>query len=337
MQNVACDIMPRKLMRIFEGGEIMQEYNELAETSRTETDTTETTPLQPMGFIDILGGVFSAYRNHFGLLFAIAAVHLVAFFLRDLVVAYFIRSPLPIVLMITGFTSVAVGIILLLVNAGLIFVGAHIYLGRKITVEAALQRAGQRFWSYLGSTILCFLVVTGLSITIIGIPFAIYFSVRWALYGQPLLLEDATATQSLRRSTELVRNSWWRVFGILIGVYLISFMIYFILEAFSGLFLSGMGIAEIQSEEATGFIDAIFDNLFSPAPSEVAWFPYIVRSFVEGSMFALTLPIGVISSTLLYFDLRIRKEGYGRETETDRMSSEFHSGRETETTEITHG
>ena len=84
-------------------------------------------------------------------------------------------------------------------------------------------------------------------------------------------------------------------------------MIYFILEASAGILLSWVGIAE--PEEPTGLLDTL-RQLFIPTPLEIGWFSYIIRRLVTLSIATLTMPIGVIGSTLIYFDLRIRKEAY---------------------------
>ena len=284
----------------------MQEHNDLAQVNSSETGTT---PLQPMGFTDILDGMFSLYRSHFRLFLAIVAVYLVLGFGVDQISVFLLETDaMPgtsvVILVFTTLFSFAVSTF---VVAGLSYASAYVYLGREITPEVALQRAWQRFWTYLGSFILWSLVVGGLFITIIGIPFAIYFSFRWGLYSLPVLFEGTTARNALRRSTELVKGTWWRVFGIILAVSLISFMIYFILEASSGFLLSWMGVTE--AEEPTGLLDTL-RQLFIPTPSEIGWFSYTIRRLVSLSISALTMPISIIGSTLLYFDLRIRKEAF---------------------------
>ena len=284
----------------------MQEHNDLAQVNSSETGTT---PLQPMGFTDILDGMFSFYRSHLRLFLAIVAVYLVLGFGVDQISVFLLETDaMPgtsvVILVFTTLFSFAVSTF---VAAGLAYASAYVYLGREITPGVALQRAGQRFWTYLGSFILWSLVVGGLFITIIGIPFAIYFSFRWSLYTLPVLFEGTTARNALRRSTELVKGTWWRVFGIILAVSLISFMIYFILEASSGFLLSWMGVTE--AEEPTNLLDSL-RQLFVPTPSEIGWFFYTIRLLVSLSISALTMPISIIGSTLLYFDLRIRKEAF---------------------------
>ncbi|MCE2416218.1 hypothetical protein J4G07_19715, partial [Candidatus Poribacteria bacterium] len=196
----------------------MQEHNDLVQVNNSET---ENTPLQPMDFTDILDGMFSFYRNHFRLFVTIGMVYLVLSFGVDLISVFLFETDAT---MGTGLVMLVFAV-LLSVAVSMAYASAHVYLGREILPGIALQRAWQRFWTYLGSLILWSLVVGGLTITIIGIPFAIYFSVRWGLYSLPVMLEETTARNALRRSTELVKGTWWRVFGIMLAISLISFMI----------------------------------------------------------------------------------------------------------------
>ena len=285
----------------------MQEHNDLAQVDSHETGRT---PLQPMGFTDILDGMFSLYRSHFQLFLTIAGVYLVISFGVDLISVFLhVEADATmgtglVILVFTVLISVAVSTF---VVAGLAYASAHVYLGREIIPGIALQRAWQRFWTYLGSLILWSLAVGGLTVTIIGIPFAIYFSVRWGLYALPVMLEGTTARNALRRSTELIKGSWWRVFGMMVSISLISFMIYFILEASSGFLLTWMGVSE--AEAPTGLWDTL-RQLFIPTPSEIGWFSYTIRRLVSLIIATFTMPISVIGSTLLYFDLRIRKEAF---------------------------
>lgn len=313
----------------------MQEHNELAQTDDSQTDTTQ---LQPMNFTDILDGIFTIYRNHYRLLLGIAAVYLVLGFAVDLISAYFIIEATPsTIFVIAAFSLMATTVISLLVTAGVMYASAQVYLTREMTSGAAFQQAFRRFWSYFGSSVLYLLGVGGLFITIIGIPllilsvagvgglfitiiglplvivgmpFGIYFGVRWSLYSLPVLIEESKAWNALGRSTELVKGSWWRVLGILIAIYLISGMITIILYISVEFILTLSGIiATEQAEGFTGLLDTL-RRLFAPTPTEAGWVTYAVQRFVGLLIATLTMPIALIGSTLLYFDLRIRKEAF---------------------------
>lgn len=283
----------------------MQEHNELAQTNNSQI---ETSSLQPMNFTDILDGIFTVYRNHYHLLLGIAAVYLVLEFAVDLISTYFMKEDTSITtLLIIGLSLTATIVISILVTGGLIYASAEVYLGREITPGAAFQQAFRRFWPYLGSSVLWLLGAGGLCLTVIGIPFGLYFGIRWTFYSQAVLIEESKAWNGLGRSTELVKGSWWRVVGIVVAIYLISGMITIILYISIEFILTLTGI--IETEGATGLLDTL-RRLFIPTPDEAGWFTYAVQRFVALLIATLTMPISIIGFTLLYFDLRIREEAF---------------------------
>ncbi len=287
----------------------MQEHNELEHINNNQPDTAS---LQPMGFTEILDGMFSLYLKHFRLFFGIISVYVVLGLVIDQISALLITSDT------VSSTSVAVLIftfvwdivVSLFIGIGLAYTSAQLYLGRTVSRDAAFGQASQCFWRYFAVAFLWALPVVGLAVTVIGIPLAIYFAVRWGLYGLPVILEGSSGWSALTRSADLVKGSWTRVFGIVLVIYLIIFMIAFILQAAFGYILTTMGVPEI--EEATTPLE-MFRQLLIPASNEIGWFAYTIRSFVQLCISAIVMPIEHLGFTLLYFDLRIRKEGFGTE------------------------
>lgn len=279
----------------------MNEHNDLMQSDNNETASTR---LQPMSFVDILDGMFSLYRSHFTLFLGITGVYFILVYGMDLIYLFVLVNAAPLTAVIFGLV-VAFGsyVVIFWVVAGLVYAGAEVYLDRDLTSQAALRQAGRRFWSYIGSVILWLLVVCGLFITIIGIPFSIYFGVRWGLYGLPVVFEGTTARQALRRSTELVKGTWWRAFGIMLAIFLIAIMIQFIFQT------SFLLLAQVSSTEETTFWETV-RRLFVPTPGQIEWGSYAIQRFVTIGIAALTMPLGAIGSALLYFDLRIRKEAF---------------------------
>ena len=279
----------------------MNERNDLV---HSDNDETAATPLQPMSFVDILDGMFSLYRSHWTLFLGITGVYFILVYGMDLISLFTLINAAPSTAMVVGLL-VALGsyVVIFWVVAGLVYASAEVYLNRDLTSQAALQQAGRRFWSYIGSTILWVLVVGLLFITIIGIPFSIYFGVRWGLYGLPAVFEGTTARNALRRSTELVKGTWWRAFGIMLAIFLISIMIQFIFQT-SFLLLTQVS----GTEDAT--LWETFRRLFVPTPGQIEWRSYAIQRFVTIGIAALTMPLGAIGSALLYFDFRIRKEAF---------------------------
>ena len=277
-------------------------------------ETVARTSLQPMGFIDILDVLFSIYRNHFRMISGICAVYFVLALglnlLIDISMFSFEGSGEGNMMIVMSPVAAWITNIVGLFSIGaVLFAGAQIYLCREITAGVAFGWVTHRFLSYLGSFLLWILVAGLLTITIIGTPFAIYFLVRWGFYAQAVLIEGTSATHALRRSGELVKGTWWRVLGIMLAIVLLSFMIQTVLQ-FSLLF--AFGFTEVVSAE--GGPQEMFERMFSPKLT--AWddlAAYVIQRCINFFVSSLMLPLVPIGLTLLYFDQRIRKEGFGTE------------------------
>lgn len=273
-----------------------------------------------MGFTDILDGTFSLYRNHFKLFFSIAAIYHVSRFGSDLLSTFFVDGRVPD----TSFIKFVLSFFKYFLDSFflgvLIYASTQSYLGRDITLRASFQRVLYRFlpcfysWIFIFLSIVPFVVLTNMFFDPIGVGiffvltaslFLIYFLVRWYFYGMFILYEGSAVREALRRSAELVKGSWWRVFGIASAIYSISLMIALVLltSCFFLFFLTGV------IDEAP--ILVMISRMLSPPVSEVGWLSYVIVSFVVQSIVPFTtLPVWAIGPTLLYFDLRIRKEGF---------------------------
>jgi hypothetical protein len=63
----------------------------------------------------------------------------------------------------------------------------------------------------LGALVIAAVAVVLLATSVFLLPIAIWLVVRWALIAPAIALERLSATQALRRSSRLVRHSWWKV------------------------------------------------------------------------------------------------------------------------------
>ncbi len=298
----------------------MNEHNNLA---HSESDETVSTPLQQMSLVDILDGMFNLYRSHFRLFLGIVVIYLVFGFVLNLISVSVIMgaTSVPNVMIITVLTTMASVLFAYWIGWGLVYASTQVYLGRDITSQASLKQASGNYFRLLGSTFLYYLVVVCLSITIIGIPFAIYFAFRWAFFAFPVLYEGTTARNALRRSTELVKGTWWRVCGIMIAISLIAFMIMFILQTSYGMIFSAF-IGNTGAEGANLYQTLL--RLFAPSPNDVGWGFYIIHTLGSLIIAGFIMPIGTIGYALLYFDLRIRKEAF----DIERMAADVETNRE---------
>jgi hypothetical protein len=142
--------------------------------------------------------------------------------------------------------------------------------GRPVKALRALALAGRNGRALGGATAVQFVVILVLLLSVIGIPFAVYYFIRTSLFAQACVLEDHSVIGSLRASARLTRGHWWRTFGFTAFIDVLAIL--------SGPLL-GVLILLLTSQSLT-FID------------------------ITGSIICtLVVPYAAIALTLYYFDL----------------------------------
>jgi len=198
-----------------------------------------------------------------------------------------------IALGVTAIVAVAIlGIVANTVATGASFKAvADAYLGEQPTWRSSLRFAFARIHSILWITFL------GGILTVIGFVFCIipgiYFWIAFAVAVPVLLTEGVKGSKALGRSRRLVKDRWWGTFGVvLLGTILAG-----IVSAAIG------GLARL----AGGSADA----------SSVAGFLVNTVSGTLGSM--ISTPFTAAFVTVLYFDLRVRKEAFDLQLLAERI------------------
>ena len=183
----------------------------------------------------------------------------------------------PVALALIVFFAVAALVLGIIAGGAMFYAVIRQYLGLSISVTACYAWSAARFWSLLVAGILFPLVVILLFFTVIGIPIAFYLMASWHFYIQIILLEKQGPVQALDSSRRLVRGTWWSIFGIGIVFIILEIIIVIAISIPVGLLSFGNStVGNIAS-----FIGAI-----------------------------VVMPIGLIATALVYFDLRVRKEGF---------------------------
>ena len=267
--------------------------------------------LRPLDVGDLLDETFRLYRRHFWLLIGVDAVAL----LPAAVVSLAPASLLTLMTTRPGSMTNAGGSV---DTAGVLaFCGSALFawlvsivanfllfaammpaisearLGRRITVRAAYARGLRRLGPLLGLTIVYGLVTGLLTMTVIGIPVAIYLSVAWGFAFPVLLLEGKAIGRAISRSAELVRGSWWRVLGIGLLLFLLYTIAGVLFSIPSGL-VSGLALVLQLSNILLVLVSAL--SVLLSAAGQI-----------------LVSPILYCGWILLYYDLRVRKEGFDLE------------------------
>jgi hypothetical protein len=141
------------------------------------------------------------------------------------------------------------------------------------SAEDAYRETLQRLRPLLGGLLLAALAVAILDLTVVGLPLAIWLTIRWSLLAQTVALEDESATGSLRRSARLVRGHWWRTATLTI-------------------FVTGLALAlgPLVGTLLLFATDASFD----------------VVNIASDLVYVVVLPFAALATTYLYFDLAAR-------------------------------
>ncbi|MEA2684287.1 MAG: hypothetical protein QOK05_2615 [Chloroflexota bacterium] len=254
--------------------------------------------VRPLDVGEILDESFRIYRSHFALMFGVAVVATLpalivaigsgsAFnaFQQSFTAAQDGTSALPAqdaalgVLTLVGFV---VGFIMFPITTGApIYAACSVVLGLPATVGSILRDSLRNYWRVWGLGIIYGALLLS-SLVIISIPFVILVAVRWAFRYQVLYLEHAGVGGSLSRSSALVRDYWWRIFLIMLLVLIVIPFVLGIVVNLMATILSFAAPAGIARVAISGLLSALVQSL--------------------------VLPFKAIASTLLYLDLRVRKE-----------------------------
>jgi Membrane domain of glycerophosphoryl diester phosphodiesterase len=155
--------------------------------------------------------------------------------------------------------------------------------GNLETIGSVLLGTLRRYFAVWGIVILAALVFLG-AIAIVTIPVVLWVVIRWSVALPALFAEGIGPVKALGRSWNLVRDNWWRTLGILIIVTIMASLIQTALA-----FLFG-GVAAV--------VPGLSDDLRAGVVTTVT-------TLVDALVGAIT-PIAI---TMLYLDLRVRKEG----------------------------
>lgn len=172
------------------------------------------------------------------------------------------------------------------------------YVDQRVSTGQALSYALSRFLPLIGvSIVVGLLVVVGMMLCCIP---GIYFLVTYAFVSQIVVLEKLGVGDSMQRSSTLVSGHRWRVFGVLA---LIGVANWFIQVGI------GMGLGAVLPPQEV-----------VPAGNgvrlQINAVNHVVTTLVSQLVSILFSTYLAVCTTLLYLDLRIRKEGFDIEIAT---------------------
>jgi hypothetical protein len=170
------------------------------------------------------------------------------------------------------------------------------YHGKTVSIGGAISFALRRFGPLLGTALLTGLVI-GLGLLLLIIP-GIIFSIWFAFVTQVVMVEGLSGTSAMSRSKELTKGHGGRIFGIL-----------FIIGLLNGLINVGLTMGLASALPVQQIVVGRGGLEYGP----VNMTNLVILSFIEYVISIFTSSFQSICVTLMYFDLRVRKEGYDLE------------------------
>lgn len=286
--------------------------------------------LRPRGVGELLDGAFTLYRRNFLLLVAIAAVVQVPFALLSLIgfelaniggrltslqtlsrelanqgntltpeqTSQLANSVGAAVAYFAALFIVQFFIVTRLSQAAITSAVSARYLDQPTSVGASYRAALSRWRALIAMVLWLMLIIVGpfalsvllaflvgplviIALIVMAI-FVFIILLRTTVAPQAIVLERKRGWPGIRRSFELTNGSSWRIFGIL--------LLLGIIQAIAGAALSLplnalISAADFGTQQVVGQVAQAFVSVF-------------------------ITPIGLVTLTLLYYDLRIRREGF---------------------------
>lgn len=252
--------------------------------------------LRPMTLGQVLDTTFSLYKRNFWLFVGITSIPFLAVLILQVGAAALQLSrpsPQPASPALASGAIVG-GIVFLLVyfllagaaQAATIFAVSDLYLGRAATVRGSFRKVGGKAFRVILVLLLVGLTV-GVGFLLLIIPGIILFC-RTAVAVPASMLEDTKAVGSIERSMQLTKGFAMQIFLIFLLVWVLSYIALLIFQ---------VPFAYLQGATAQARQTLVFGMLALQHLS----------SFLSN---VLVGPIGTIAFSLMYYNLRVRKEAF---------------------------
>ena len=239
--------------------------------------------LRPLGVGEIVDATFTIYRRRFGPMFAIALMLVFIPFLISLVGGCSLDAggTTSCTSLIGGLGYFVSSIGTLVAGTAAILVAAEAYAGVPSDWRRAMRIGLRRILPIIGATIVA-VVLIAIGFVLLVVP-GIFVAVSLAVVWEALIIEGAGPIESIKRSWRLVSGERWRVFGAGLLVIVIAIIVFGVVSAVIWFILSpGLGM----SGGMAGYV-------------------------VQQVSTLLSIPLTAALGTVIYLDLRVRKESLG--------------------------
>jgi hypothetical protein len=249
--------------------------------------------LKPLSVPELLDKGFQIYKRHVWMLLAIAAlIHIPAMIVQSLLTFRLIDVRL---------SNIVTNALSPFAQLALTLAVSSLYLGRQASIRTSYSQSAYKYFILFGANILIGLAVVipvlilgfsfvlamplGIFVSLFLVPLLVFWSTRWSLAVPAILLEDIGASKGLGRSWSLTEGHFWRVFGTSFAASLLTILLSTLPVLFANYVLTGL---LHYADQVVVVIDVIIEKL----------------------ALVLSLPFSMAVNVLIYYDLRIRKEGF---------------------------
>jgi hypothetical protein len=245
------------------------------------------TVLRPLSTSELLDRTFHLYRNHFLVFVGIVAIpQLVVLALQltsaAMIVGRSVGSTNPIAIMAAILSYIAIEISAAATTVAV----SHYHLDQPVGIGSAFSVAKSSMLRVILIT-LAISIAAGIGLIFLVVP-GIYLFLMWSLAIPVTVLEGGGLNASTSRSTVLTKGSRGRIFVIYLLILILAWVVGIIFQIPLGI------VVGVMRRNVTGMLPVI------QAVSAVG-------KFISTSLVG---PLATIALTLIYYDQRVRKEGF---------------------------
>lgn len=259
--------------------------------------------LKPLTIGQLLDRAIRLYRQHFLLFIGIIALSQIpASIFAVLLVLITTRPGIVGSNFTVAGVGIAVGLVSFLVSqigvAALTRAVGEIYLGKTIGITEAYRQTSGRWLTLIGASLACGLLVGALFVFFVipcigwaaaipGLGFVVFFSmVVVPLLAPIIVLEGKSGSAAISRAWSLARQRFW---------WLLGFML--VLAIFSQLIVTGPVL--LTQFFVLSMLDTVDQTVLA-----------VLQQLISFLLSVIYLPLQWTCITLLYFDIRVRTEGF---------------------------
>ena len=241
----------------------------------------------------LTGQVWSIYGNNIGPFLILTITGM----LPVLLISYFIGNNVPGLLAL----SIIEILIVTTLAGAFIYSVPYYYVNGRVNLQTSLKASQSVYFKLLVVTlglqiILAILLTFGVVLPLLIIPFtgALLYMIYFVVTQPVVVIERLKPIDAFKRSLKLVRGNWWRVFG-----------------ATAIFFLTAVGTFVLS------WLPFYLISLVLPEEAGLRGIIQQIGVYIGGT---LTIPPIYIFLTVLYYDLRYRKEDFSFEQLSDEIS-----------------